>query len=471
MFDLYFFSNELLLLFFLLMLCIFVAQAILFGLIVANLNRKRIRRLISEVLMLSYCGAIALLPITVLINRTYGIVDISSITIAMYVIGVVAIIYFLLMAIIDSRIYILAPLCIAATLPYMEILPYKSYEILVAVVGVTLFLRARSLIDREHYRQKYELSSFSVKEGLDTLPTGVMFSGTNGYIYLINTKMQSLIQKFFTSEQKDSLDFWNDLQTGNIIDGECQALEKDILVNFGLEVWRFSRQEFFVDNTSYYEITAINVTEIVGTLQELEDERAKLLQQSDEVRKLSDKMETLRREQEYSRIRSQIHDVLSQRLTALQRLSRDENFNDYSVLYSLTQDVITQIKAKRGGDAKELFGEIYFYFRKIGLSIEMLDPLPKNEQVAFLFLAVLREACTNAVKHAGATKIYAKIDTTDTGYRIEITNNGMRPKKGLIEGGGLSGIRNRVENAGGTLKVEVIPEFSLIITIDRKETI
>ncbi len=185
--------------------------------------------------------------------------------------------------------------------------------------------------------------------------------------------------------------------------------------------------------------------------------------------KLSEMMSSLRREQEYSRIRSQVHDVMSQRLTALQRLSKDDNLNDYSVLFSLTRDVINQIKAKRGGDPGELFGETYFYFRKIGLSIELLDELPKEHSIAFMFIAVLREACTNAVKHAGATKVYARIERQKDGYRIEITNNGTRPKKGLVEGGGLFGIRNRVENLGGTLKVEVIPQFSLIITIKGEE--
>ncbi len=175
----------------------------------------------------------------------------------------------------------------------------------------------------------------------------------------------------------------------------------------------------------------------------------------------------MRKEQEYIRIRSRVHDVLSQRLTAIQRVSQSKEQIDYNTLLFLSQDAINHIKARRGGNAKELFAEIYYYFYKIGLSIELNGNLPDEENLAFLFLAVLRESCTNAIKHAAATRVFVNIEKATEQYRIEITNNGERPRKSLIEGGGLFGIRNRVENAGGSLKVELIPEFSLIIILGR----
>lgn len=51
-------------------------------------------------------------------------------------------------------------------------------------------------------------------------------------------------------------------------------------------------------------------------------------------------------------------------------------------------------------------------------------------------------------------------------YNIRIRNNGKQPDKNIIEGGGLSNIRQKLEEAGGYMKIQSIPE--LIINIGLK---
>ena len=52
-----------------------------------------------------------------------------------------------------------------------------------------------------------------------------------------------------------------------------------------------------------------------------------------------------------------------------------------------------------------------------------------------------------------------------TPHRIVITNNGKPPERPITEGGGLSDLRQKVEQQGGTMTVESAPVFRLQIDL------
>ncbi len=467
MINLFLFSTQLLTVLFFLAICIFAAQATYVCVLIANRRLRKKRVLVSEFVLMIYIGIVSLIFVTVIVNKIYSMADISYISAVLNVVGIGAVGYFSTVIARGTKGYVTAILGVIATMPFVGDLFFRAYYIGIAIAFVLFASRLYFLISKEFESQKSELSYISIKDGLDTLPAGVMFCEANGYIFLTNTRMRDLIRQMINNEQKSGKLFWDKLVECNIVGWDSQVVGEDILIRNSREVWRFSKNSFTIGINNYFEIIAIDVTEVTGAFFKLEEERVTLEERNEATKRLLKKIEFLRKEREYVRIRSQVHDVLSQRLTAIQRMTQDDSFTDYSALLFLSRDAIMHIKEKQGGNAKELFGEIYHYYRKIGLEIELMNDLPREDNIAFLFLAVLREACTNAIKHAGATKVFAKIISVGDKYRIEITNNGDRPSKGLIEGGGLFGIRNRIESAGGILKVEVIPEFSLIITIGR----
>ncbi len=465
MLDFYFYSTDQLLILFSIGLFLFFSHSAYIGVIVFKNLFKRKFHLTGEILLLIYIASVTMLPITTLYNREHGIIDLTFLTNFLYIVGIITLLYFSIVLLKRNINYLVPIVAIAITMPYVSFLFYGAYLILYIIFFSVLIIRTFTMLLNELDKQGKELSAFSVKEGLDTLPAGVMFCNENGYIYLANDMMQELVVRFFGVEQKNARDFWNSLEKGNVIGGECQNIEGDILLRTSRDSWRFSKRKFTFDKENYIEIVAIDVSETVLTLSLLEVERQKLVEQNAEVAILTEKMENLRKEQEYSRIRSQVHDVMSQRLTAMQRILQSHNPSDYEEMVQLLQDMVKQIKAKESGNKTELFDELIDYFDRIGIEIECVGKLPKDDIIAFLFIAVLREACINAAKHADATKVKAIIESNEKEYRIEITNNGLPPQKGIVEGGGLSGLRNRVENLGGVLKVELIPEFAIVIYI------
>ncbi len=467
--SMFFYSLDVLTALFAIMICLFAVQSRYFCLLAVNYRLRELKTLIGEIVLLAYVAILTLIPITISIHRRYSIISVNYLDLALWGIGAFAILYHIYLSILKEKESYLAILAILLTLPINSEIFQTRYIFIYLTSVVILFFRLFILIKKSIARQRNELDAFSIKDGLDKLSCGIMFCDLNGYIFLTNTKMTELAKEFLDKELKDGNRFWESLEKCNIPNIESQIVEGDILVHAAKSAWRFLKAHFNIGNKEYIEIIAIDVAESIGAYYALEEENRKLEQQKKEIEKLAENIETLHCEKAYSRIRSRVHDVLGQRLTAIQRISQSEEDIDYNTLLFLSKDSVKHIKKKGGGNAKELFGEIYHYFYKVGLSIELTDELPYEEDIAFLFLSVLREACTNAIKHAEATRVFVTIERNETNYRIEITNNGESPKKGLQEGGGLFGIRNRIESAGGTLKVEVIPEFSLIITIERSE--
>ena len=91
--------------------------------------------------------------------------------------------------------------------------------------------------------------------------------------------------------------------------------------------------------------------------------------------------------------------------------------------------------------------------------------LPDDESTAYLLTCAVRECVTNAVRYADASELYA-VFTEDEGFAtVTITNNGKLPESEIIEGGGLSTLRRRVERAGGSMSVQSFPKFQLTVTV------
>ena len=55
------------------------------------------------------------------------------------------------------------------------------------------------------------------------------------------------------------------------------------------------------------------------------------------------------------------------------------------------------------------------------------------------------------------------------GMEVALTNNGAVPKEKITEGGGLSMLRQRIEEAGGKMEVWSSPRFKLMLSLPEQE--
>lgn len=103
--------------------------------------------------------------------------------------------------------------------------------------------------------------------------------------------------------------------------------------------------------------------------------------------------------------------------------------------------------------------------KNIGVKIELVGNLPKNWVQAKLFFEIIREAVTNAIRHAESTEINIKIEDKLTETTMIISNNGKQAKDKIIENEGIKGMRRKLKDIGGNLFVTTRPIFSLYIKV------
>ena len=129
--------------------------------------------------------------------------------------------------------------------------------------------------------------------------------------------------------------------------------------------------------------------------------------------------------------------------------------------------------ADRSGDgsasAAGALAELIAAAGEIGVRIQIQGELPTSEENAQLLIVAMRECATNTARHARGSEMRISLSRTRGADMAVITNNGQPPEAEIVEGGGLSGLRRRVEAAGGTMTVEWKPAFRLTVSLPGKE--
>jgi len=294
------------------------------------------------------------------------------------------------------------------------------------------------------------ISALSVKNAIDSLRSGVLFSKPDGYIMLSNAQMQRLMAAMTGRVQHNSRDFYG-LLPSNI----CQLPDGT--------AWMFTKTDLRIGKKNYIQLTAADITERWELTAQLRRQNEQLAQKSEELKATIANLHTLSQEREAQKVKMRAHDILGQRLSLLLRTVRDAREADYNLLRSLSQGLLEELKADCVPSAQDFLARLRQEFGMIGVDIRLEGPLPGDCAMGELFADIVREGAANAVRHGLATQVLIQFDHVQAVCRMKITNNGPPPPENIKEGDGLGGIRKKVEARGGTLRVITRPRFALEI--------
>jgi signal transduction histidine kinase len=99
----------------------------------------------------------------------------------------------------------------------------------------------------------------------------------------------------------------------------------------------------------------------------------------------------------------------------------------------------------------------------VGLTVALTDrPSPAIEAMAYFCAA---ELLANATKHSGASRITVSVREQDSGLAISVTDDGDGGAR-LVPGGGLTGLRERVQTVDGRLEMNSPPGGPTIVTVE-----
>ena len=246
----------------------------------------------------------------------------------------------------------------------------------------------------------------AVKEAFDNLPSGVCFFDKNGTVTLCNHQMYRV---FFalTGMDLQSLpelqDFLNSHGNESHRDHEFFLLEDNT-------AWTFAQEQITTqEGETYTQVTASDVAELYLRQKELEEEMRKLKKHAERIRRLSSDILALIREEEILNMKMRVHD-------------------------------------------------------DIGIRVLIDGEFPEQTAVKELFLSVIRECMTNAVRHAGAKELYIRFVCSGQQAAVTVTNDGASPEGEIVEGGGLTSLLSLVKKSGGTRAIKSrFPQIRVII--------
>jgi len=353
-------------------------------------------------------------------------------------------------------------------LPYVEALSGSIYVYIFVTTHIFLLARAAFICKLRLVEFRTSLSSLSIKNAIDSLHTGVMFCEDDGFILLANTQMRRLMTAITGSIQRNGRHFFELLTLGGI-DPRCETTRfegQNVIILPDGEAWMFTISDLKIRNKKYIQLTAADITLRWKLTAELQPQNEALKRRQDELSRTMENLHVLSRERETQRSKMRAHDILGERLTILLRSVRSEQAPDYALLRSLSKGLIDEIKAAGSaaspGDELAILKQV---FQAIGVEIILEGKLPEDNRKGRLIVDIAREAVTNAVRHGLATRVLIEVEDLSGGCFFRITNNGHPPSESIREGGGIGGMRKKVEQFSGAVSVSIHPRFILEVVL------
>ena len=307
----------------------------------------------------------------------------------------------------------------------------------------------------------------AIKESFDRLPTAVCFFDRSGGIVLCNRQMYRLSQYLLNSD----LQYLEELQEALASPPKgimpIASTENTYRFPDGL-VWKFEKAAV-TDRygETYIQLTAADVTALHRALEQLAEDNRRLEQDAEKLRRLSENVAAVAREREQLAAKSAMHDSLAACITVTKQYLAGDlgGINADVVLREWEKSIVFR-------DAERLPAReaLYESADSSGVAIRIRGTEPAGG-AADLMYAAMQVCLSNAIQYAQATELIVNIWEDGDRYTVLIRNNGKPPEKTITEGGGLSNLRRRIERIGGTMTVQSLPEFALVIGIPNRENL
>lgn len=296
------------------------------------------------------------------------------------------------------------------------------------------------------YYKKETITDFSIKKVTDECEVGILvLKGKK--VKLINNKMYEILNK---------LNIKKDYVT-NIIKQSIDQLEKNYCVKV--------EDKYYVFVVNDNEIITFDITEEYELHQKLNEQNRKIKENNKQILLSIDNIEELEREKNLLKLKNKYHDILGQNLSILQQYLNRKNISqeNFEEIKFMIQKMFIDIEDTE--DTNTNLENLIKIHKKNGTDIVINGKLPQNKEVAKVFFEIIREATTNAIRHAGSSKVFVNIkETLEETYMI-ITNNGKKSNEFITENQGIKDMRRKIEKLGGMFYISTLPEFSVNISI------
>ena len=380
-------------------------------------------------------------------------------------------------------------------LPFWADIMGRQYVYAVTLSLLLLLVRGVILSVRRYRQIRSGISFLSVKEALELSQTGILFAERSGRILLVNHKMQDLMAALTGRSYRDARAFVRDLSEGVLQENVDQTqLDNQRVYTFqdGFSC-QIKEQEIRVKRRKYQQITAVDVTRQWDAVQRLREQNAVLQERSDELKRTIENIRQICWDEETLQVKIRIHDVLGQKIAMLIRSLREKTEPDMELLRIFRHGLPDELKKPAEDISVHMkLGAMIDLFRGIGVKISFDGELPTDEERGPLYLEIITEGVTNAVRHGFSTQIHVScqkkplagvcesivdgerkrtsenamgIRSGSAEWVLSIRNNGIMSGSSIVEGGGIGNIRKKVAALSGSVQITTKPCFRLTVRV------
>lgn len=314
--------------------------------------------------------------------------------------------------------------------------------------------------------RKKNLSPLSIKESFDTLPMGICFYEDNGLIRLSNTEMDDASFLLDKEALLNGSTFYERLEKKEIPDVTYLSISpQEVILQKDEKVLSFRHYLHQIEKKTIHEIDESDITKTYELTKELEKKTKELQHLQKRLLSYEKNAKELITEREILETKIHIHGNLGKLLLITeekmkQSLSHSEKEELLLLWEKGTDDFLTNEKEEKK-DGLQVLEETA---RRIGIEIIFQgERFEKDSNEEKILLQAIHESLTNAVKHAQAKTLFVTLKKEKLHDIIEIRNDGILPKKEILEGGGLSSLRKLVEENLG--KMEIVSKDTFLLRI------
>ena len=429
--------------------------------------------MISALILFASSGSYLVAPLVVCARAMGGALWLNA---AIFAYGVVLMVRY------RRPVMLVELLLVVAVTPPVVFAMGSTWTVVLIAEGAFFLFRSIAALLMDVRNRQEDITAFSTIETINVIPVGILYLDPRGRPLLMNRCMRkNLVELHMPTDLHDMSDTWNGLRrlSAQMPESSKNRVRID-LDRFGearavvevspSEIRLFVCDAVMVSGRPLERIIGLDVTEyahahdrLAHANRLLELAGQELQAQIEEVKKVADNAV-------YLRMRARVHDVIGQRLSILHRYLEEGRLDDESLeqigplLRSISDDL-------RSGDSEpaEQLGDIIHAFGLVSVQIDVEGSLPEDTRVAAAFLQIIREASTNATKHAQAHQVHVHLWQEESNgcdiARMTISNDGAPAPVSYREGTGIPGMRHVAQDLGGSLEVHAAQPFTLAVSI------
>lgn len=324
-----------------------------------------------------------------------------------------------------------------------EITLIRSMQIFISLLVFLLFY-----VDSKVYKDPL-LDMDCVVQALSQVPIGIAFVNSNGVPVLINHKMYEINQILlgrYIPNLEITWDSWKSEGLKKFPVSGYKCGEFELFFEINKEVWRI-RKEFL--DIGFWQIRAEEITKLHEVQNEIRRTLTSLGEENKKYIRMIQRVVDVNSQEKYLNLKMSLHREFGDCMQAgLRYMNGDEGVNEAQIL-RMWRKLLVNITggfslSEKVDEKKELLELASLFHCKLNL--------PKKnffgEIYEQIFYFCVREAMMNAIRHGAATKIYVTQERTENGILVRIRDNGKGLKEGFHVGGGLSGIREYLNQRG-----------------------